>query len=529
MATNGTQLEPCNTPDTKEHYTKYDAYCKACIVRYTTASTEKADYLQQLIGSDPLSTYSCKHDYLIKEHKTPLTPLTMKTMLPVVTVSPNSAGCLVSVPSQCCYLCGGLLQPYTIVHTVNTILSSIKSGEYVPTSFIMSCTSPVHFHVRAHTSGLGKPRLSVKNVFKWLLVEALEKTLGLPSEGESKESTGLQIQVEVKMDEAELAFLRQFNPNIYHSKTGKYRTPLILDYLEKSKHDLKQYVVEPGTNFKLNIALVNSPVYLGGRYTKHSRHISQTPWLVEDDVQRVVTSVETVIGGPVQQALHADEVKLHASGREDIDVRMLGTGRPFYLQIVNGRRIPTQAELDVIQAGINTSDQKVKCTGLTVVSNSQCDKVKNAEVDKTKDYRCIIKTTVPITPEMITTLNSISNLVLKQNTPLRVLHRRAPLIRDKTIHSVKAEQLTLAQVQHTLSYMKVELSEGEVLDLAKHLLVARVQSEAGTYIKEFVHGDFARTLPNVGTLLGCKADLLQLDVERVALEWPPVEQMEIES
>ena len=146
----------------------------------------------------------------------------------------------------------------------------------------------------------------------------------------------------------------------------------------------------------------------GGRYTKLSRHISQTPWLVEDDVQRVLTSVETVIGTPVQQLVNAgitkeeggaderdefklsyfwrifskrfrkctlyniwnyiifskpcfvsEEVKLHASGREDIDVRMLGTGRPFYLQIVNGRRVPTQAQLDQIQAGINESDQKV--------------------------------------------------------------------------------------------------------------------------------------------------------------------------
>ena len=109
-----------------------------------------------------------------------------------------------------------------------------------------------------HPPWAGKPRISVKHVFKWLLVEALEKTLGMPSESESKESTGLQIQVphskpkltiftppsvqfvytgnvnykivlnslhqvEVKMDEAELTFLRKFNPNLYHCKTGKYR------------------------------------------------------------------------------------------------------------------------------------------------------------------------------------------------------------------------------------------------------------------------------------------------------------------
>jgi tRNA pseudouridine synthase 10 len=34
----------------------------------------------------------------------------------------------------------------------------------------------------------------------------------------------------------------------------------------------------------------------------------------------------------------------------------------------------------------------------------------------------------------------------------------------------------------------------------------------GTYIKEFVHGDLERTLPNFGTLIGKKVDILQLDV-----------------
>ena len=41
------------------------------------------------------------------------------------------------------------------------------------------------------------------------------------------------------------------------------------------------------------------------------------------------------------------------------------------------------------------------------------------------------------------------------------------------------------------------------------------------YVKEFVHGDLGRTRPNVGSLLGCTADILQLDVEEVHVDWPP--------
>jgi len=37
-------------------------------------------------------------------------------------------------------------------------------------------------------------------------------------------------------------------------------------------------------------------------------------------------------------------------------------------------------------------------------------------------------------------------------------------------------------------------------------------ASAGTYIKEFVHGDLERTIPNVGILLGTEADIIQLDV-----------------
>ena len=34
-----------------------------------------------------------------------------------------------------------------------------------------------------------------------------------------------------------------------------------------------------------------------------------------------------------------------------------------------------------------------------------------------------------------------------------------------------------------------------------------------SYIKEFVHGDFGRTKPNLGQLLNTETDILQLDVE----------------
>ena len=76
-------------------------------------------------------------------------------------------------------------------------------------------------------------------------------------------------------------------------------------------------------------------------------------------------------------------------------------------------------------------------------------------------------------------------------TPVRVMHRRALMSRKKTIHSVKVLQW-----------------------VNPHFFVIAIESSAGTYIKEFVHGDLGRTNPNIGSLLGGggEADILQLDV-----------------
>lgn len=45
--------------------------------------------------------------------------------------------------------------------------------------------------------------------------------------------------------------------------------------------------------------------------------------------------------------------------------------------------------------------------------------------------------------------------------------------------------------------------------------------QAGTYIKEFVHSDDGRTVPNLGSHLGCAepAKILQLDVLEVHMEF----------
>ena len=46
------------------------------------------------------------------------------------------------------------------------------------------------------------------------------------------------------------------------------------------------------------------------------------------------SSVEECIGEILLPYFHGKSYKFHTAGREDVDVRMLGNGRPFVLEVI---------------------------------------------------------------------------------------------------------------------------------------------------------------------------------------------------
>ena len=91
-----------------------------------------------------------------------------------------------------------------------------------------------------------------------------------------------------------------------------------------------------------------------------------------------------------------------------------------------------------------------------------------------------------------------SGLKVAQGTPVRVLHRRSSAVREKFVLSCEADV---------------------VPGTYGHAFVLRLTTGAGTYVKEFVHGDLGRTHPSVASLLGRAAWCLQLDVLGVSMEY----------
>jgi len=240
-------------------------------------------------------------------------------------------------------------------------------------------------------------------------------------------------------------------------------------------------------------------VYAAGRYCKYSRTVSQSPWII-DGIRKAGKSVQEFIGDVLVKYFKADGYNFLSAGREDVDVRMLGRGRPFALEMIN----PRKPKLDVatytlMQHEINASASGlVHVVDLQEVSEKQVSVMKDGEDTKRKSYRAVVWAAAPLTRETIEGLSTTSEFIIDQLTPVRVLHRRSLMNRKKTIHSLRGEFIN------------------------DHYAILDLTTQAGTYIKEFVHSDLGRTKPSFCEFIKQdQADILLLDVTEVDLDFPP--------
>jgi tRNA pseudouridine synthase 10 len=173
---------------------------------------------------------------------------------------------------------------------------------------------------------------------------------------------------------------------------------------------------------------------------------------------------------------------------------MLGTGRPFILEITEPKlAITGSANISQIEDLVNSTNEFVKVKNLQKVGKEMFEELRQGEENKLKVYACIVWLENPVLPSHIDKINSTYNLKVFQKTPIRVMHRRSLKTREKNVLKMKAVYIN------------------------SHYIQLRLVTSGGTYVKEFVHSDFGRTYPSVSSLLGCKADILQLDV--LGLGW----------
>jgi tRNA pseudouridine synthase 10 len=256
--------------------------------------------------------------------------------------------------------------------------------------------------------------------------------------------------------------------------------------------------------FAGSVKLQANPLYVAGKYKKLVRGIPQSTWrcgLCDGEGcpscnwtgRRFSESVEEIVGSPILKAACGKETAFHGSGREDVDVRMLGSGRPFVLEIKEPRK--RFINLEVLEHRINeTAKGRVEVHHLFFANRAIVRQLKKSE-SSGKLYQATVEFRHNVSDSELELLrNALSSTVVYQRTPTRVLHRRADLTREKYIYETLVKRL------------------------ARNRAEMKIRCQGGLYIKELITGDDGRTNPSVTGILENKATPLELDVLNVDVE-----------
>ncbi|MBP3790852.1 MAG: tRNA pseudouridine(54/55) synthase Pus10 [Methanobrevibacter sp.] len=253
-------------------------------------------------------------------------------------------------------------------------------------------------------------------------------------------------------------------------------------------------ISEPKVNIQIN------PLYIEGKYNKLKRGIPQTKWPCSKCKGRgceecnftgkqYPESVEELISEHFLKLTKGREAKFHGAGREDIDVLMLGSGRPFVLEI----KEPKIRNLDLpkLEAEINKINEgKTSYHNLHLCERPRKAEIKQSSPDAYKIYNAIVECDEAYDEDKLKGLLELGEI--NQQTPLRVLRRRTDMVR----------------VKHVLD-LSYEIINDKTFSM-------KIKTEGGLYIKELISGDEGRSQPNVSEILGVNAVCAQLDVLEVS-------------
>jgi tRNA pseudouridine synthase 10 len=252
---------------------------------------------------------------------------------------------------------------------------------------------------------------------------------------------------------------------------------------------------------------INRPrtkVFLEGRYRKLSRDLPQTVFFCPDckghprrrkgcvrcegfgKLSR--DSVQELVGWVAGKAFGTRRNKFHGAGREDVDVRMLGRGRPFVLELEEPKVF--DVDLAELEAEINRRNAgRLEIQGLHWSEKARVALLK--ETHHAKEYEALVAFEAPVT-EAAFHPHLERRIEVVQRTPGRVSHRRADKERERWIELLSAEP---AQDAGGGQRWRV-----------------RLRTQHGTYVKEVLSGEGGATVPSLGDLVGVPCACVELDV-----------------
>ncbi len=249
-------------------------------------------------------------------------------------------------------------------------------------------------------------------------------------------------------------------------------------------------------------------VFIEGHYRKLSRDLPQTVFFCPDCKghprrrrgcarcegfgKLTRDSVQELIGWVVGAAFKTRKNKFHGAGREDVNVRMLGGGRPFVMELLG----PKQHDVDLaaVEAEINRRNEgRLEVLGLHWTEKGRVRVVKESK--HAKEYRALVDVRGPYDLAVVRGMISKRTAIV-QHTPERVAHRRADADRERWIEFISAEP-----------------AEPAVDGTAR--LEVRMRTQHGTYVKEAISGEGGSTRPSLSGLIGAPCECFELDVTQI--------------
>uniref|UniRef100_A0A915EJN9 tRNA pseudouridine(55) synthase n=1 Tax=Ditylenchus dipsaci TaxID=166011 RepID=A0A915EJN9_9BILA len=248
-------------------------------------------------------------------------------------------GSAVKLPDgQHCSFCFGLLDDLSVCEDIiEKAAEQLKLNRYDGTTFLLALNTPITMHLREAVIDklLGNAfvpmSMSPKGQFSTYLMTKLGQATGL----RPTLNSDLVLTVTISNDEfmdSDMAYFRSNFSNALNS--GRRGDLMDEDAARRYKMDC------PIKKCKITVRLERDATFVGGRYCKYSRSLPQSPWSPDMEADKIINnSVSEKIGLIMMKTFRADGYRFIASGREDIDVRMLGIGRPFAIQLINARSV----------------------------------------------------------------------------------------------------------------------------------------------------------------------------------------------
>ena len=251
-----------------------------------------------------------------------------------------------------------------------------------------------------------------------------------------------------------------------------------------------------------DVRLQINPIFIYGRYRKLVRGIPQSRWdcrkckgkgcgYCGGTGRKYPDSISEYVGIHAQRFATGTRFKFHGAGREDVDVLMLGSGRPFVVEVTEPRvRTP---DLQALAQTINSeAGGRIEVQDLELTDRFRLQRLKEGAASNVKEYAAVIETGSPVTDDAIQRVVQLfQGVVIEQRTPNRVSHRRSDLVRKKRIHQI----------------LMTRESDGT--------LRAFFKVQGGTYIKELISGDGGRTKPSIAEVLGIDCVCKELNVTAI--------------